>query len=137
MENIFNPLIGGVLIGISSTVLLGGIGRISGISGILASVISKPSKESFWKYNFLLGLLLGGIFSYKLHPELFNYDVSNNLVKVVVAGLLVGFGTRLGNGCTSGHGVCGLPRIAKRSIVATMTFIFVGILTVSIEGLIK
>ncbi|PIK16417.1 YeeE/YedE family protein [Halobacteriovorax sp. JY17] len=137
MENILYPLGGGILIGISSTILLAGIGRISGISGILSSVISRPAKEHFWKYNFLLGLLIGGGMTYVSSPQLFNYSVNDNLIKVIIAGLLVGFGTRLGNGCTSGHGVCGMSRMAKRSIIATITFILVGMITVTIEGLIK
>jgi hypothetical protein len=137
MENIVYPLLGGILIGISSSVLLGGIGRISGISGILSSVTSLPVKDDFWKYSFLIGLIGGGVIIFQLAPQFFNYSVDDNFAKVIIAGLLVGFGTRLGSGCTSGHGVCGLARMSKRSIIATITFILFGILTVLIEGLIK
>jgi uncharacterized membrane protein YedE/YeeE len=136
MESNLLPLLGGVLIGLSSTTMLGGLGRITGISGILAISMGKFNLENIWRYNFLIGLLLGGFIMKVTMPELFNYEVSGGYIKIIIAGLLVGFGTRLGSGCTSGHGVCGLARLAKRSIVATLTFILFGMITVFIERLL-
>ena len=136
MEGILYPLIGGILIGLSSTTMLGGLGRITGISGIVATSIGKFSQENVWRYNFLIGLILGGFIMKASFPEFFNYEVNANFLKIIIAGLLVGFGTRLGSGCTSGHGVCGLARLAKRSIVATVTFIFFGMITVFIERML-
>lgn len=135
MDNVIYPLLGGILIGFSSSTMLGGLGRITGISGILSSALSRPKKEDLWRYLFILGLLLGGFLVQQLSPELFEYEMSSNKTRIILAGLLVGFGTRLGGGCTSGHGVCGLSRLAKRSFIATLTFIGFGILTVSLERL--
>ena len=132
MEVFIPPLLGGVLIGLSATIMLFYLGKIAGISGILGSLISRPSKDDIWKISFLGGLLLGGGFLKAFYPELFNYNLNFEPIKVVMAGLLVGFGTRLGSGCTSGHGVCGLPRLSKRSLVATLTFILAGVVTVLI-----
>ena len=134
MEHIIYPLIGGLIIGISSTTMLGGLGRITGITGILSGILEKPDKNIFWKYAFLLGLILGGIFMLKTQPQFFEYQLTASPFKAILAGLLVGYGTRLGSGCTSGHGVCGLARTSKRSFVATITFILFGIITVAIKG---
>jgi uncharacterized membrane protein YedE/YeeE len=130
-------LIGGLLIGVSSTLMLWGLGRVAGISGIYSSILSF-NRENLWKYSFILGLIFGGFLLYQFFPErLFDYQITGSATRVISAGLLVGFGTRLGNGCTSGHGVCGIPRLAKRSILATITFILVGMLVVGIEGVLK
>lgn len=127
------PLIGGVLIGVSSSLMLWGLGRIAGISGIYSSVLSLDRRNA-WKYAFIAGLITGGTFLILLFPrQLFDFEIPGSTTRVVVAGLLVGLGTRLGNGCTSGHGVCGIPRLAKRSIVATITFILSGMAVVAIE----
>lgn len=137
MENILYPLLGGLLIGFSSSTMLGGLGRITGISGILSGTLGRPSKEHLWRYKFLLGLILGGLLMKMVKPELFQYEFNNSPMKIIIAGLLVGFGTSLGNGCTSGHGVCGLARMAKRSFVATITFMGFGIITVAIVRLLS
>lgn len=136
MESILNPLIGGVLIGLSSSLMLGALGRVTGISGIIGYSLKLPEKADLWRYFFVLGLILGGIFLKALKPELFNYQFNFKMVTYIVAGLLVGFGTRLGSGCTSGHGVCGISRVAKRSLLATVVFMASGIATVFIKGLI-
>lgn len=128
-------LIGGVLIGISSSIMLGGIGRIAGISGIFMGAFTRPDSDNSWRYSFLVGLLVGGVAFVAAKPEMMSYDLSSFTTPMaIVAGLLVGFGTRLGSGCTSGHGVCGLPRLSKRSLVATLTFMATGIITVAIKG---
>lgn len=137
MDSFLSPLIGGLLIGVSSTIMLWGLGRVTGISGIYSSMLSF-SNEHIWKYSFILGLIVGGSLLYQFFPDtLFDYQIPGSAPRVIIAGLLVGFGTRLGNGCTSGHGVCGIPRLAQRSILATITFILVGMLVVGIEGVLK
>ena len=133
MEQFISPLIGGILIGLSSTLMLGGLGKITGISGILGNVLEKD-KENNWRYTFLSGLIFGGIILKIFSPQLFSYQFPFQYSEAIAAGILVGFGTQLGSGCTSGHGVCGIPRLAKRSIVATCIFMAAGILTVIIKG---
>lgn len=130
MESILYPLAGGVLIGVATTVMLGGIGRIAGVSGILGASLARPGREHYWRYAFLIGLIGGGFLISWLSPQSMAVSFNFNYPIVILAGLLVGLGTRLGSGCTSGHGVCGMPRLSKRSIVATSTFIAFGILTV-------
>ncbi len=131
VEN-FTPVsgaIGGILIGIAAILLLAGSGRIAGISGIVGGLLSRVPGDNAWRLLFLIGLVLGAGF-YQLvtaAPLEVRIDVSAPLL--VAAGFLVGFGTRLGGGCTSGHGVCGIARFSPRSIVATMIFIGVAMAT--------
>ena len=134
MEKFIAPLLGGVLIGLSSTMILFFLGKIAGVSGILGTFISSPKKSGHWKLSFLAGLIFGGVILKIWFSELFNYSLNLNTTHVIIAGLLVGFGTRLGSGCTSGHCVSGLPRLSKRSLVATLTFILAGVITVFIKG---
>lgn len=124
-------LLGGVLIGLSATLLLAFNGRIAGISGMVNGAITFAAAEG-WRWLFLLGLVSGGlIYEYILAPQPTpTYPFAP--ATMVVAGLLVGFGTRMGNGCTSGHGVCGLGRLSGRSLVAVLTFMTAGIVTVFI-----
>jgi len=123
-----NGLIGGALIGFSAVFMMATIGRITGISGIVANTL-KPASSLPWHWTFIAGLLCSGlIFHWMYRPIVLELNSSTPLL--IVAGLLVGFGTRLGSGCTSGHGVCGISRLSLRSIVATVTFIGSGILTV-------
>lgn len=136
MENIIAPLLGGIIIGIASSVLLVGVGKISGISSILSQVLNKPSVIDIWKYLFLAGLLFGGFVTLIYFPEMNSFTLKNSLTEIILAGLLVGFGTRLGSGCTSGHGVCGISRLSKRSIIATVIFMAFGILTVAVKGVL-
>lgn len=137
MESISFALAGGLLIGVATTLMLKGLGRITGISGIFSVLTSQPKREDLWKYNFLAGLIIGGVLMHSFfEQDFFNYTLNGSPLRVVLAGLLVGFGTRLGNGCTSGHGVCGVSRVAKRSIVATLTFIVAGMLVVTLEEVI-
>jgi hypothetical protein len=124
-------LFGGILIGLSSTLLLALNGRIAGISGMVNGAITFAATE-IWRWLFLLGLVAGGlVYEDALAPQptpTYNFAP----VTMIVAGLLVGFGTRMGNGCTSGHGVCGLGRLSGRSLVAVITFMAAGIVTVFI-----
>ncbi|QED29839.1 YeeE/YedE family protein [Microvenator marinus] len=123
--------LGGGIIGLASALLLAFNGRIAGISGITGGLISPTRGEVSWRLMFLIGLLGGGFLMALLMPEAFTASPRSTFW-VVAAGLLVGFGTRLGSGCTSGHGVCGLSRFSPRSLVATLTFIGAGMVTVAL-----
>lgn len=130
MHPIIMALIGGAIIGVSTLVLLASNGRIAGISGIVAGFFESRGEERNWRAMFIAGLLFGGVALYLVQPELFGEPLERSTAAIVVAGLLVGFGTRLGNGCTSGHGICGLSRFSQRSLVAVLTFMATGIATV-------
>lgn len=134
MEKFMAPLLGGVLIGISSTMILLFLGKIAGVSGILGTLLSSSKNNHHWKVSFLIGLIFGGSILKFWSTEFFNYSLNFNSIQIIIAGVLVGFGTRLGSGCTSGHGVSGLPRLSKRSLIATLTFILAGVITVYIKG---
>jgi uncharacterized membrane protein YedE/YeeE len=125
-------LAGGAMIGTASAVYLATQGRIAGISGIVSGVLERASD---WRDRaaFVAGLVVAGALFALAVPSLFERP-SASLLLVAVAGLLVGFGTRLGNGCTSGHGVCGTSRLSVRSIVATVTFIATGAMTVAVAN---
>ena len=123
-------LIGGVLIGLAATILLLFNGKIAGNSGMIASLVNRFRGGEHWRGFFLLGLLAGTVVYRVLFPDTFEITVDASLPAIILGGLLVGFGTRLGNGCTAGHGVCGIARFSKRSIVATCVFMAAGILTV-------
>jgi hypothetical protein len=120
---------GGVLIGLSAAWMLWSMGRIAGISGIWSQVISGEATEH-WPYLFVGGLVAGGLVAGMFFPERLWAAPVAPMWAVVIAGLIVGWGTRLGSGCTSGHGVCGLSRLSVRSLAATMTFMGTGALTV-------
>lgn len=122
-------LVGGALIGLSASILLLANGRIAGVTGIAAGVLAPVRGDFLWRALFLAGLVAGGRAASAGFAGLFS-TAGTSLGVAVVAGLLVGVGTRLANGCTSGHGVCGLSRFSVRSLVATVTFISAGALTV-------
>lgn len=126
----FTPisLVGGLMLGVATVILLLGIGRIAGISGIFSSLL-KPKRVEMWQVLFIAGLVISPLL-YKLVRPLPDVEVSTSLPLLIVAGLLVGFGTRLGSGCTSGHGICGNARLSPRSMAATVTFMLFGIVTV-------
>jgi len=126
-----SALYGGILIGISASILLLFNGRIAGISGILYRLIFNPfdSTERNWRLAFLVGLMVGG---YLLLPIDFELREGYSQILLALSGLAVGIGTQIGNGCTSGHGVCGIGLLASRSIVATIVFMLSGIITVTI-----
>ena len=132
MEN-FTPvsgLIGGLLIGLAAALLLLLNGRLSGISGIVGGLLAPKSSDASWRVVFVAGLLLGAFIYVLATGDAMLVRMQASLPVLVVAGLLVGFGTRLGSGCTSGHGVCGIARLSRRSIVATSVFFGVAMLTV-------
>lgn len=129
----FTPLpavIGGVMIGTSAALLLLLNGRIAGISGILGGILAPPSRETGWRLAFLAGLVLAPLVYTGLIGSLPPVSVDTTYPLLAFAGLLVGFGARLGAGCTSGHGVCGIGRGSPRSLVATGIFMAVAIATV-------
>lgn len=131
MLDMMTSLIGGVLIGLSASLLLLSHGKVAGISGIVGGVLGGDGV--IWRAPFLVGLLLSAPLALQFLPhdlqlELFRNTTNRGVIMLIVAGLLVGIGTRLGNGCTSGHGVCGLARASKRSFVATMTFMATGVI---------
>jgi uncharacterized membrane protein YedE/YeeE len=131
MEN-FTPvsaLVGGVMIGAAASMLLLLNGRIAGISGILGGLLQPTGGEAAWRIAFLAGLIVGPLV-HGLVVAQAPITITSSGVMLVVAGLLVGFGTRLGAGCTSGHGVCGLARLSARSLVATAIFMVVAAITV-------
>lgn len=122
-------LAGGVLIGIAATLLLWLTGRIAGISGILGGVVMPRSGEVAWRAAFLIGLIGVGAAYLWLVQGAYTPRQGFPPLLLVIAGLLVGFGTRMGNGCTSGHGVCGLGRLSMRSLAAVLTFMATAVVT--------
>lgn len=130
----FEPLaglVGGLLIGSSVVLLLLTLGRIAGISGIAAGAMTQRGIERYWRLAFLIGVVLSAVL-YMVFVGDLQVQTQMSSAWLVVAGLLVGFGTRLGSGCTSGHGVAGLSRLSPRSIVATLTFMGAAVLTTTI-----
>lgn len=130
VESILWALAGGALIGLSASLLLVLNGRVAGISGIVGGLLAPARGEVLWRALFVTGLLAGGLAAYAIWPERFDASGAPALPFVALAGALVGVGTRLGNGCTSGHGVCGISRLSPRSLAATVTFMATGVLTV-------
>jgi len=122
-------LIGGALLGLGAALLLLLNGRVAGISGIFSGLLLPARGEIAWRALFIAGLMGGGLLVGSLRPELFGNSLPRSNVAVVAAGVLVGFGSRLANGCTSGHGLCGVSRRSRRSLAATMTFMATGIAT--------
>jgi uncharacterized protein len=125
--------LGGALIGLAAVLLMASAGRIMGATGIFRGLLTTNFDEAFrWRLVFIVGLLIGtawtGLFTGVAHNISF---VSNNYM-IIIGGILVGAGTTLGNGCTSGHGICGISRFSKRSVVATCVFMVVAIITVFI-----
>ncbi|MBX3184282.1 MAG: YeeE/YedE family protein [Polyangiaceae bacterium] len=121
--------LGGALIGLSASLLLLSHGRVAGISGILGSLLSPRASDRAWRALFLVGLIGGGLPLFWLFPSALAVETNVSWPVVIVAGLLVGFGARLGSGCTSGHGVCGISRLSPRSLAATGTFMVTAMVT--------
>ena len=123
------PLIGGLLIGATAVAMLYLLGRLTGVAGIIWGAIS-AQPDNAWRWLFIVGLVLGPVLYHTL--AVVPYPAPSPLPwwQALVGGLLVGFGVKLGNGCTSGHGVCGIGRLSMRSLFATITFMATGIITV-------
>jgi uncharacterized protein len=128
----FSALLGGALIGLASVLLMLLLGRIAGISGILAGCFYLTGYDKGWRVAFLAGLVAAPLIASAAGFPLLPPQMPASWIIVAAAGLLVGFGTRLGGGCTSGHGVCGVARLSPRSIAATIIFMFTAMIVVAI-----
>ena len=130
-----SALTGGLLIGLSVALFFILNGRMIGISGIASNfLVSKNNRID--NFLFLIGLILGPLIYNLISGKEINISISSSLILLIIGGSLVGFGTRLSSGCTSGHGISGISRFSLRSIIATITFMLVGILTVLITGIL-
>jgi hypothetical protein len=127
-----SALLGGVMIGLAASALVLVNGRIAGISGILGGSLEGSKDDLLWRISFLTGLVIGPWLVTAARGRFPEIVIQAPLLTLVVAGILVGFGTRLGSGCTSGHGVCGVARASPRSVVATIVFFLTGAITVFI-----
>jgi hypothetical protein len=125
-------LLGGALIGLAASSLMLLTGRLAGVSGIFGGLLSSPSDDRGWRLAFVAGLIAAPLLAALAGSPLPRPAMSTNLAVVAVGGLLVGFGSRMGSGCTSGHGVCGFARLSARSIVATFLFMGAAFATVAI-----
>lgn len=130
--SILNAVIGGLIIGVASSMMLIFNGRVTGIAGIFNGILSFPKNDTAWRVAFVLGLIIAGIIYYQVNPDLFVNESNRSIPVVIIAGLTVGFGTVLGSGCTSGHGVCGISRLSIRSLMATVAFMGAGFVTASL-----
>ncbi|MBE8222059.1 MAG: YeeE/YedE family protein [Bdellovibrionales bacterium] len=130
MSEYLLALIGGALIGLSSVLLLFTHGKIAGISGMIKGSIIDKQSDKGWRAYFILGLVIMGLLLSIQRQEMFPINADLNYWGIALSGFLVGIGTYIGNGCTSGHGICGSSRFSIRSIVATVTFIISGMLIV-------
>jgi len=129
-----HAIVGGILIGLGIAVVLIGTGRIAGLSGITAGIIRPSSDDRGWRISFLAGALAVGAVFELAAPSTFDAVPPHPLWLVAISGVLVGVGTRLGNGCTSGHGLCGLGRFSKRSLIATCAFFGIAVATATLAG---
>lgn len=135
ISSILWATLGGGLIGVAASWLLLAKGRVAGISGILGGLLDTWKSDSSWRLSFLLGLMAGGGILVATLPDAIVAPTDRPLIAVAAAGALVGYGTLLGSGCTSGHGVCGLSRFSLRSLVATLTFMGTGFVTATLLGI--
>ncbi|WP_255490228.1 YeeE/YedE family protein [Bdellovibrio sp. KM01] len=132
MQSILMALAGGALIGLAASLMLILNGRVTGISGIANGLLTLQKGDYLWRATFIIGLILGGVILAHFQPELFANTSARTEVMIAIAGVIVGFGTVLGSGCTSGHGVCGISRLSPRSLVATIIFMLVGMVSATI-----
>ncbi|HAS8421104.1 TPA: YeeE/YedE family protein [Vibrio vulnificus] len=129
----WESLAGGILLGISALTMLLVNGKVAGISGILTGLLTPKSRDFAWRLMFVIGMVSGGVLAVTFGAASASVALPTSGVLIATAGLLVGIGTRLGNGCTSGHGICGIGRLSKRSIVATAIFMAVAAMTVFVR----
>ena len=128
----FSSLLGGGLIGLGAAILLLLNGRVAGVSGIVGDVLRPAGNALAWRIAFVAGLITGPLIYQLADGHWLSVTIDANMPLLIVAGLLVGFGTSLGSGCTSGHGVCGIARLSPRSMMATVVFMLAGMITVYI-----
>ena len=124
---LIKPLFGGFLLGLAALSLLFFNGRVAGVSGILGGFLSFRKRDTLWRFAFLAGLVAGGFLLLATCPETLNLNLKSSPPAVMLAGLLVGIGSRMGSGCTSGHGICGIGRLSQRSMIAAVIFLSSGI----------
>ena len=127
-----SALLGGAIIGVAAVMMLDLNGRIMGVSGIAAGLLSQQTSDKALRLLFLVGMVVGGLIVARLLPAAMPGAVTTNIGWLMAAGFIVGFGTRLGGGCTSGHAVCGMSRLSARSVVATCVFMFIAMVSVFI-----
>lgn len=130
MHHFVLALIGGGLLGVAAVMMMGLNGRIAGVSGILSGSMTQPSADRLWRILFIVGVVLGGAIPALISADFKPPEPQAGTLLVIAGGLLVGLGTGLGSGCTSGHGICGISRLSLRSIVATCTFMAAGFVCV-------
>lgn len=123
-------LVGGALIGLASSLLLLANGKIAGISGIVGGLFQSKKTDRNWRVLFIVGLIFGGIITTLINKDSMLFNDIPSFGRASVAAIFVGIGTAFGSGCTSGHGICGISRLSKRSILATLTFMLTGLITV-------
>jgi uncharacterized membrane protein YedE/YeeE len=131
----FTPIsaaIGGALIGLAAVLLMLFTGRIAGVSGIFGGLLNPQNSDRAWRVAFIAGLILAPLSAALVGQAVPMPQLPKSFIVIAVAGLLVGFGTRLGSGCTSGHGICGIARLSPRSIAATMIFMVAAIIVVAL-----
>lgn len=134
MDN-FTPVsatLGGLLIGLAAVMLMAFNGRIAGISGLFSGMVFGAPGDRLWRVFFVVGLIAAPLITFAIRGEMPPFEITSNWTLSIAGGVLVGFGTRLGSGCTSGHGVCGMSRLSARSIVAVLIFMGTGMATVAI-----
>jgi uncharacterized membrane protein YedE/YeeE len=142
MDVFLFALLGGLFIGLSAAIYLLYLGRIAGISGMLSAIVSKDDasikilRMNNYPLLFITGIILGSAISFYLFQITFEIRTDFSIPLLVISGLLVGYGTQLGNGCTSGHGVCGIGRKSKRSIISTIIFMIFAMITALISSII-
>ncbi len=127
------PLIGGIMIGLASIGMLAFYGKVAGVSGVMGGLIARKKTERLWRVMFILGFLACGLvfaLLVRAHVLAFRHDTGQDLRYMLAGGFLVGLGSRIGGGCTSGHGICGIGRGSMRSLIATLVFVGVAMLTV-------
>lgn len=134
LSNLVWGAVGGALIGLSASILLLTHGKVAGVSGMLGGLLDAKTNDRGYRAWFLAGLLLMGVVLRFVRPSYLAPQATSSLALTATAGLIVGFGTSLGNGCTSGHGVCGISRLSIRSILATVTFLVSGAVTVFVAN---
>lgn len=138
MEN-FTPInasIGGALIGLSAVMLMALNGRIAGISGVFSGSVFAERGDKFWRVLFVIGLIAAPVLWTLVQGGQPKFEITDNWSLIIAGGLLVGFGTRLGSGCTSGHGVCGLSRLSPRSMASVGLFMAAGMITVAVAKIV-
>jgi uncharacterized membrane protein YedE/YeeE len=125
-----SALLGGILIGLAATIVLLLNGKLAGISGLVARIVRPVSGDTAWRATFLIGLIAGGAATFAFWPATSAFELDASWPRILIGAFLVGLGTRVGGGCTSGHGVCGLSLGSRRSLVATLVFMMTGFATI-------